>query len=266
MRRPDGEPNSTVKLAQAIQVLWPEDAIELRDQSDAMLFLDPMTAGGRQIERTVQMKPALVVALDFPFWFGYGQFSAATADKRTAARLERQDQCFGFLEQVLAGGPVPILIGDYPDMHGADPQMLPPGLIPSVEELRTLNGRLRDWVAKHPTVTLFPLANFVEEARGAGIAMDFEKAEHRFTPELLMQSDRLHASRTGVAVLALRLTAALRRVLDAKNPLRPRDVTFAELVERCGATFEIEDWIDAQAKAPKKEDGAAERKKQLVPR
>lgn len=246
--RPDGERNSTVKLARALLDLWDREAVEIRDQSDAFLFLDPAASGKRQVDRTMAAEPALIVALDFPFWFGYGR----GAD--TEARLRHQDELFALLETLLADRPVPIVLGDYPDMRGADPRMLPVRLVPSPEELAELNRRFRAWAAERPQVIVFPLADFVRSARGDGITVQFEGAEHVLGSELLMQGDRLHASRTGLAIVVRNLAAALRTGLGDEHPLAPRKRSFEQLAEDVGATFEIEDWLDAQRETTRQQE------------
>ncbi len=237
--RADGERNSTVRLARALTPLWGDGRVEWRDQSDLLVFMDPSTSGSRQIDRAIQAAPALVLAVDFPFWFGYGGFGGSKV------RLARQDELFALLDKLLAAKPVPVLLGDYPDMRGADPRMLPPSAVPSVEDLATLNRRLREWAARHPSVTLFALSDFVTAARGDGVQVRFGGDEVRLPSTLLMQSDRLHASRAGMAVLAHRLAQALHEALPAEHPLRPEVAAFDAYAEHTGATDEIEDALDA---------------------
>src|SRR5690606_23687325 len=68
---PDGERNSTVELARMLRAVWPEDSVRFRDRSDFTTFTAPERRQRTPIERTVADDPALVVAIDFLFWFGY---------------------------------------------------------------------------------------------------------------------------------------------------------------------------------------------------
>ncbi|MBI5849822.1 MAG: hypothetical protein HZB39_02105 [Planctomycetes bacterium] len=239
--RADGERNSTVKLARALAPMWEGVAIEFRDQSDLLVFLDPSGSAKRQLARIADAPPSLVLGVDLPFWFGYGAVGG------TKARLARQDELFALLETLFAKCDAPILLGDYPDMRGADPRMLPVSAVPSVEELATLNRRLREWAARHPQVILFALADFVAAARGQGVAMRLAGEDVTLGTELLLQGDRLHATRTGMAVLALRIAETLHAGLLESHPLRLAVPSFDALATHVGATGEIEDWLDAQA-------------------
>lgn len=239
--RADGERNSTVKLARSLAPLWDGVAIEFRDQSDLLVFLDPSGSAKRQLARIADAPPSLVLGVDLPFWFGYGQVGG------TKARLARQDELFALLETLFAKCDAPILLGDYPDMRGADPRMLPVSAVPSVEELATLNRRLREWAARHPQVIVFALADFVAAARGQGVSMRHAGEDVTLGTELLLQGDRLHATRTGMAVLALRVAETLHAALPESHPLRRTVPAFDVLATHVGATGEIEDWLDAQA-------------------
>lgn len=239
--RADGERNSTVKLVRALGPYFGEPEPELRDQSDLLLFLAPGESAKRQLERTADAKPELVLAVDLPFWFGYGRVDG------TEARLRLQAELFTLLETLFAKHGAPIVLGDYPDMRGADPRMLPRASVPSVEELAELNRRLRSWAARHPNVVLFPLADFVAAARGDGAELLFEGETVRLGSALLMQGDRLHATRSGMAVLAQRLAQALSTGLPAAHPLRREAPAFEVFARHVGADSEIEDWLDTAA-------------------
>jgi hypothetical protein len=243
--REDGERNSSVRLATALRQLWPAATAEIRDVSNAMLFTDPEGIGVPAVNKAVAMKPDLIVAVDFPFWFGYGYRS-------TKARQALQDRCFAQLDRLLEACPGPILIGDYPDMRDADPDMLPPVMVPSKADLAMLNRRLREFASSRPRLIVFPLEAFVASARVAGVTTEYGGETVWLGPSLLMQSDRLHASRAGVAVLTERIGTTLRLAMGEKAALLPALRTFEELGAAFGTEIEIEDWLDDPPETPPK--------------
>src|SRR5690606_23986838 len=135
-------------------------------------------------------------------------------------------------------------VGDYPDMSGADPRMLSPRQIPSPEVLAALNAALREWAASRPNVHLFPLGDFVARVKREGAPVRVEDGEVRVPPELLLQSDRLHTTRLGVAVLGARIHEALAQALAAGHPLRPRELPFAALVEATDAELAFDELLE----------------------
>src|SRR5688572_20613197 len=101
--RADGERNETVTLRHVLRALWREGRAEIRAREAAMLpmFLNPDDDGRQQLEHVLKEPPALVLALDFPFWFGYG---ARRGD--AAARLAAQARGFELLDRLVATGAV----------------------------------------------------------------------------------------------------------------------------------------------------------------
>src|SRR5690606_36728161 len=65
------ERNQTVPLWNALQPLWGKD-VRVRSRSVMQMFEDPLRYGRLQVARAAKDDPALVVAVDFLFWFGYG--------------------------------------------------------------------------------------------------------------------------------------------------------------------------------------------------
>ncbi len=236
--RPDGERNRTVPLRQVLAPLWADGVVTIRDRSDLATFLQPVKRQTPQIERLVKDEPSLVVGLDFMFWFGYGYVGQGEQEEK---RLALQDHGLELLGRLSC----PIVVGDYPDMHGADERMLSPFQIPSTETLDALNAKLKAWVAEHPNVHLFPLAEWVARVKRDGIDVQFDKQTVHLTPERLLQGDRLHATRLGMAVLGEHLARFLREVLAEDDPLRPRAVTLEQLVTAADATFDMQEAIAA---------------------
>jgi len=169
----------------------------------SVLFLKPIEEGEKQLEKALAAKPTLVVAVDFPFWFGCGVWRGADG------RLRALEQGLKLLERIEA----PLLVGDFPDMSAAlegtskltQGPMVRPSQIPSDEEREKLNARLREWVASRENVHLFELSRFVAslhdeaplELRGTVIDAEAKKT--------MLQPCLLHPTVKGTCVLALGL-------------------------------------------------------------
>ena len=140
-----GERNETVPLVRVLRHIWPRDVATVGSRADVAMFMNPEERGERQVLRTLGSQPDLVVAVDFLFWFGYGFAPGARGGHDE--RLELQARGLELLDRLLC----PIILGDYPDMSGADARILSPRMIPEPETLAELNRRLRAW-APSPTI------------------------------------------------------------------------------------------------------------------
>lgn len=236
----DGEPNSTVKLAYALRPVWEDAPVRVRDRSDLSTFLDPVAKQTRRVDAALGDEPTAVVAIDFLFWFGYGW---VRGDERKA-RLALQQEGLALLERF----DVPVLVGDYPDMAGADPRMLSPAQIPDPETLVELNRRLTEWAAKRGNVQVFPLAQFVTDAKGGSVTVPFEDAQVVLGPRQLLQGDKLHATRLGMALLADRVSEQLAAMLPKDHPARPPDLPLVDFAEQARALLTLEEAAEAQRK------------------
>lgn len=225
------ERNGTIKLQRAFDALW-GDGVTVLDRSDVLFFKSPTTVGARQIKRALRDAPDLVVGVDFLFWFGYGYVPGRDSKQ---ARLDLQR--IGL--QQLEGLQCPMILGDYPDMTGADPRMVAPAQIPQPDELAALNAALRAWATQRKNVSVFPLAAWVKQVKSDGWSCELGDRTVRLSPENLLQSDRLHATRLGVVLLADRLREGIAAVLPEQSPLRVGQATFVELLERSGADVNL---------------------------
>jgi hypothetical protein len=225
--RADGEPNSTVRLAHALRDTFAGPGVRIRDRSDLATFLDPVGRQTRQVARLADEAPDLTIAVDFLFWFGYGRVGGDELE----ARLALLEQGLALLDQVEG----PILVGDFPDMRGADPRMLRASQVPSPGALEALNRRLAAWASARARVRIFPLAAFVAAAKGEGIAVEHAAVRLQLGREALLQGDGLHATRLGVALIAERIAGELRELLPAEHPARPTGQTLADFAASTGA-------------------------------
>ena len=221
-----GEPkkNQTMTLKRALGAVWSPDAVLVRDFSDLTTFTDPIGISTKKVELAKAAEPALVVAVDFLFWFGYGYIRGGNGDE-AKARLALLQEGLGLLDQFRC----PIVVGDFPDMTGADPRMLSARQIPSLEIQAELNLAVGKWAKGKPNVRLFQLAEYVKRSKTEGETVESAGKPRKLEPEVLLQDDHLHATKLGVLVLALRLLPEIRAAVPEKSQLVPGGVTFEEM-------------------------------------
>jgi hypothetical protein len=176
----------------------------VRNLANSMFFLQPEAAGRYQIDQALQSQPTLMVGIDFLFWFCYGE---GPTDKE---RLQRFEKGLKLLETVRC----PLVLGDIPDASGASNAMLPPDQIPSAATMSAANRRLKEWAAARRQIVIVSLSGFMRTAMAdQALTIHGHTVAAGKTHELL-QSDKLHPSAIGSAVLAL-------AILDAFQSTRP---------------------------------------------
>lgn len=220
---------------------WLEDAeAQVKSRADALMFLDPVAKGRLQVDRALRAKPGVVVAADFLFWYGYGAIEA-TMEEEAEARVARLRTGLETLDRL----PCPIVVGDFPDMRGADLRMLRPGQIPSPAALVALNAEVNAWAKSRPRVRVFGLAQLVAQMKEKGVGLPAGDYEVATKPMALLQKDRLHANRLGVAYLAFVLHQEVRAAVAEDDRERIPEATFVSFCAYAGAE---EDLAEQQAK------------------
>jgi hypothetical protein len=165
----------------------------VRNFSSAMFFMQPEGQGKSQAERAFQSNPSLLVALDFLFWFCYGD---GPADKD---RLQRFEQGLKLLEPFRC----PLILGDLPDASAAVERMLTADEIPSPAALSAANRRLKEWASARKETVIIPLSAFMRNATANKSLTVHGHTMADGKTRVLLQDDKLHPSAAGCAVLAL---------------------------------------------------------------
>jgi hypothetical protein len=209
--------NRTVPLQKVVRGWLDGIDAKVQSRADLLMFTDAEGRGSAQIERAVKNPPDLVVAVDFLFWYGYG-YVDATPDGEAAARKARFEHGLALLDRL----PCPIVVGDLPDVHGAAARMISPRQIPPVAILEQLNTVLADWARARPRVRVFPLRELVADMKGKGIALPLAAGPLQVQPGGLMQGDKLHATRLGMAYLGFLLQTHAAAVLPKDVAVLPR--------------------------------------------
>ena len=218
------------------------------------MFTDPARIGKTQVDAARKAKPDVLSAIDFPFWFAYG---FVPGEDEAKARGELLTSGLDMLAQF----EVPVLIGDLPDMQGAAKRMLNPRQIPRPEVLRKLNEQLEAFVKAHPNFRIVPLAATVQTLKVDGATLPLASGPLQTAPGALLQEDRLHATRLGMALLGYTIQDMLRATFPADHPLHAQKWTFEQFVEVAGAGDELEALRIAGKSAEKGADKGAEKAK-----
>jgi len=172
----------------------------VKNLASALVFMNPEAFEPLQIVAATNARPTLVIAVDYLFWFCYGE---AGSD---AERAKRFEQGLKLLDQI----PCPLVVGDIPDASAAtNTGMISMQQVPSEAARHAANQRLHEWAAAHPNVVVVPLAEFMRatmanqpvKLRGQTLAAGKTRA--------LLQADELHPTPRGAAVLALGILDAL---------------------------------------------------------
>lgn len=229
------EQGDTVTMHQMLKA-WCGEAARVTTHSPAHMtgmFTDPDTIGEAQIAAVLKAKPDIVVAIDFPFWFAYGAVRGPDEATFRREKLARGLALMARFEGIL-------LIGDLPDMTGAAPRMLSPSWIPKPPVLKELNTQLAEWVKAHPKVQQVALGELVGQMRAKGASLPLQAGALQAGPAVLLQEDRLHANRLGMAFLGLQLQTALHGLFPEGHALRAQQWTIEQFVAACGAEGDLE--------------------------
>lgn len=162
-------------------------------QTSAWLFMNPI-GNAHQISVAAQTKdPTLVVALDFLFWFGYGELPDE------GARLALLEKGLRELEKFTC----PVLIARFADVsaavHGESliGPMLSVKQVPTNETLNKLNERLLAWSSEHANVILVPLDSLLASLQKGEPISIHGNSWPKDSLKTLLQKDLLHPTLQG---------------------------------------------------------------------
>jgi hypothetical protein len=220
-KRADGDYALGFRLIDMIRLACPELEIVSSDMSSGFFFLAPLKNGATAATRAADFKPDCVIALDFLFWYCYGDDSpkgGAIGDE--AERLEKLERGLKELERFS----VPLLVGDLPDMSPAVGKMLSPAQMPAKDTLAKANARFVEWARGRANVRVVPLADMQRQLM-EDRALEIRGVRLESTNEApLLQRDELHPAPHGMAGLACAVAAEMKDALaEAKVAAPVRD-------------------------------------------
>ena len=165
----------------------------VRNLASTFFFMQPEAEAKRQVDLALEYRPTLVLGADFLFWFCYGD---GPTDRERLLRFETGLKlCEAFR--------CPLVLGDIPDASAAVNSMLSPDEIPSPTAISAANRRLKLWAAPRPNIAVLSLSNFMAAVVGSRALSVHGHSLPKDTTSGLLQSDRLHPTPPGCAVLAL---------------------------------------------------------------
>lgn len=168
----------------------------MKNLATALLFLSPEAIAAQEIAAATNNHPTLVIAVDFLFWFCYGN---GRDDADRAARFEHGLKLLDRL-------PCPLVVGDIPDASSAtNTGIISAAQVPSESARAAANKRLREWAKKRGNVAVVSLAKIMQAANANASI----KSRHVSVPAgqslALLQDDQLHPTPRGAAMLALEI-------------------------------------------------------------
>lgn len=247
-----------VRLGRFLAAALPPESARIEDHGDMWFFTQPVKRGAEQVEAALAGHPTLVVALDFLFWYGYGD--AFRNDDERVARLER-----GLAQ--LDRFACPIVIGDLPDitiaLKGRGPLGTPlvtRGMIPPKDVLERLNARIAAWMAERPRVAQVPLAPMLARFQAGEKLTLRGNSWHPEAISEVLQADLLHPTARGTTWVALATWDVLARTHESIAEL-PLVLDERKLLERLMAAT-----ADERAKEAKKRADREERRRRAEER
>lgn len=201
LTEPFGGTNTTkCRLSHYVDAAITAPHAPVKNLASALVFMNPEAFEPVQIMEATNARPTLVIAVDFLFWFCYGE---AGSDAERAARFERG---LKLLDQL----PCPLVVGDIPDASAAtNTGIISDAQVPSEAARHAANQRLRAWAATHPNVVVVPLAEFMRATMANDAVKLHGKTLAAGKTRALIQEDELHPNPHGAAVLALGILDAL---------------------------------------------------------
>ena len=171
-----------------------QNSVVVSDLGTSMFFLAPAKTGSRLFNRALRADADMIIAIDFLFWFAYGNTGVDEELMDTPAeRIAKIERGLKILDRFDG----PMIIGDLPDMSGAIGKMLSRRQVPTTDVLATLNARIHEWAAKRPRVRIFPLGEITATMRAG---KPFSIGAHTWDGEAikdLLQRDQLHPTING---------------------------------------------------------------------
>jgi hypothetical protein len=215
-----------IDLADVLPVVLGADLGSVTDHTDAWFFVSPQKVGTAEVNAAIEANPTIVIAIDFLFWYGYGDRGVdgrRHTPEDTASRMALLEEGLATLERF---EPL-VLVGDLPDVSSAATvkpiSLIKPSQVPSPATLQAMNDRIAQWAKDHPQIIIVPLADTVDR-------MSQEKPLHLNTFEWptklrLLQFDQLHPTPLGLVAIAALAAQSLPATIEINTMRRnPIDV------------------------------------------
>ena len=191
---------SRVRLSEVLKHMMRD--VKVNDRSETMFFLDAKDKGMQAVEGAAMDKADCVVAADFLFWYAYGEHANALA----------RAQSVGVGLKALESLKCPVVLGLLPNMKDAVGRMLRPAMVPDQPTLDALNKTILGWAKKRKNVRILGMVEQFDRIKAGKPTKIGETQLEKGSYERLLQSDKLHPSVEGLAVVGALVVGALEKV------------------------------------------------------
>ena len=162
------------------------------------MFVAPEVNGIYQVKKAREAQPTVVFAVDFLFWYLYGNPRSRSEEDRALDKLE-------FFEKGLAHlgtFDCPVIVGNIPDARKSVGLVLSKAQYPGKEVIEAANKRLGEWLKEHPKVVKVDLAGFHSKAsNNEEISVAGKVIPAGQTRRAFLQTDLLHPTVAGVSAI-----------------------------------------------------------------
>lgn len=192
----------TASMRDVIEEVIQVDDATVAGTGSSVFFMNPLPIGKQQINVSQAMQPTLVIALDYLFWYGYGNRDAEghaipRGDQGQAARLALLEQGLENLNTFSC----PVVVGDFPDVSDAIGYMLSASQVPSPATLKVLNERVKAWASDRPNVTVIEMSELLQDMRSDDVFKAGRQQFPKGAKSRFMQRDNLHPTLEGLIIL-----------------------------------------------------------------
>ncbi len=195
-------------MADAVALALELEPEAIFDGGRLMYFLDPEGTGESLVKETMAFESSAVIAVDYLFWFAYGNHGGADE------RLSMLARGLALLDEL----EVPILVSTLPDMKASIGKMLSRSMVPDEETLARLNEALSDWAAARPRVHLFDLPALMGHMKSRIPIQIAGRSWPVDAPATYIQDDQLHPTRIGMAFVVCGLLDRLKAGCELDPP------------------------------------------------
>lgn len=168
---------------------------------EPMFFTRPVVYGSKLIDEITEYDPTLIVAVDYLFWFAYGNVGFAGEKYR----INKFKEGLSILENIQSH----LIIGNIPDVRKAIGKVLSASQVPAVETIQKMNNMLRSWALLHPKVKVLNVYELYKDLLDDATLTTSSYTWPAGSQEKLLQKDMLHTTFEGTVAVSLVVADAI---------------------------------------------------------
>ena len=168
---------------------------------EPMFFTRPVVYGSKLIDEIIEYDPTLIVAVDYLFWFAYGNVGFAGE----IYRINKFKEGLSILENIQSH----LIIGNIPDVRKAIGKVLSASQVPAVETIQKMNNMLRSWALLHPKVKVLNVYELYKALLDDATLTTSSYTWPAGSQEKLLQKDMLHTTFEGTVAVSLVVADAI---------------------------------------------------------